>query len=210
LTTQLSIAAGATVTWPVQALVLTGDAPSANQAVAWQTSVSGLAPQGTAAALSGSNGVATKNLTVGPLAEGQVVNIQACVNGTSNCATFSAIGARPEYALLQAVSGAAQSLPTGSTPSSMVFRLLDMDGNPMAGGTVTLYQSLYAWTQPCSAHTVCTTGTLLATQSSVATSALDGTVSFAPVSLSGVATQLHALAASGNTATVAATVERHP
>jgi hypothetical protein len=210
LTTRLSIAAGATVTWPVQALVLTGDAPAANQAVAWQTSVGGVAPQGTAAALSGSNGVATKNLTVGPLAEGQVVTIQACVNGTSNCATFSAIGARPEYALLQAVSGTAQSLATGATPASMVFRLLDMDGNPMAGGTVALYQSLYAWTQPCSAHTVCTTGALLATQASVATSALDGTVSFAPVSLPGVATELYALAASGSTATVTATVERNP
>ena len=210
LSTRLSLAAGATVTWPVQALVLASGSPAANQAVAWQTSVSGIAPQGTAAALTSTNGIASKSLTVGPLAEGQVVTIQACVNGTSNCATFSAIGARPEYALLQAVAGTSQSLATGSTPSSMVFRLLDMDGNPMAGGTVALYQTLYAWTQPCSAHTVCTTGALLATQSGVATSALDGTVSFAPTSLPGVATELHALAASGYTATVAATVERHP
>lgn len=210
LTAQLSIAAGATVTWPVQALVLASGAPASNQAVSWQTSISGIAPQGAAAAMTNASGVASKSLTVGPLAEGQVVTIQACVNGTSNCAAFTAIGARPAYAELQAVSGTAQSLDTVTTPATMVFRLLDMDGNPMAGGTVALYQALYTWTQPCSAHTVCTAGTLLATQASVATSALDGTVSFAPVSLPGVATNLKALAASGNTATVAATVERHP
>jgi len=210
LTTQLSVAAGATVTWPVQALVLSSGSPVSNQTVAWQTSIGGIAPQGTAAVLTGSNGIASKSLTVGPLSEGQVVTIQACVNGTSNCASFSAIGARPEYAQLQAVSGTAQSLTTTSTPSAMVFRLLDMDGNPMAGGTVSLYQTLYAWTQPCAAHTVCTTGALLAAQASVATSALDGTVSFAPVSMPGAATDLYALAASGNTASISATVERHP
>jgi len=210
LTTRLSLAAGATVTWPVQALVLQAGSPAANQAVAWQTSVSGIAPQGMAAALTGTSGVASKSLTVGPLAEGQVVTIQACVNGTSNCASFSAIGARPQYALLQAVSGTEQSLATNATPSSMVFRVLDMDGNPMAGGTVALYQTLYAWTKPCSTHTVCSSGALLAMQASAAISALDGTVSFAPVSMPGVATELHALAASGFTASVVATVERHP
>ena len=208
LTPSLSVAAGATVAWPVQALVLTNGAPAANQTVAWQTGTSGIAAQGSAS--TGTNGIASKTLTVGPLTEGQQVTIQACVNGTSNCATFTAFGARPEYALLQAVSGAAQTLDTATTPAALVFRLLDMDGNPMAGGTVTLSQALYAWTNACSAHTVCSTGALLSTQSSAATSALDGTVSFSPASLPGVATTLHALAASGSTATVAATVERRP
>jgi len=208
LTPSLSVAAGATVAWPVEALVLTNGAPAANQTVAWQTGTSGIAAQGSAT--TGTNGVANKTLTVGPLTEGQQVTIQACVNGTSNCATFTAFGARPEYALLKAVSGAAQVLDTATTPAALVFRLLDMDGNPMAGGTVTLSQALYAWTDACSAHTVCSTGALLTMQSSAATSALDGTVSFSPASLPGVATTLHALAASGYTATVAATVERHP
>jgi hypothetical protein len=192
----------------VQALVLTNGAPAANQTVAWQTGTSGIAAQGSAS--TGANGIARKTLTVGPLTEGQQVTIQACVNGTSNCATFTAFGARPEYALLKAVSGTVQTVDTATTPAALVFRLLDMDGNPMAGGTVTLSQALYAWTNTCSAHTVCSTGALLSTQSSAATSALDGTVSFSPASLPGVATTLHALAASGSTATVAATVERRP
>jgi hypothetical protein len=210
LNARLSVAAGATITWPVQALVLTAGSPAAGQTVIWQTTVSGIAPQGTASVVTSVSGVASKSLTVGPLAEGQVVSVQACVSGGSSCTTFSAMGARPAYALLQPVSGTAQSLDTSASAATMVFRLLDMDGTPMAGGTVALYQALYAWTQPCSAHTVCTSGDLLATQAGVATSALDGTVSFTPMSLPGVATELRALAASGNSATVQAQVERHP
>ena len=85
-----------------------------------------------------------------------------------------------------------------------------MDGNPMAGGTVALYQALYAWSPPCPPHAVCTQGALLATQASTATSALDGTVTFTPASLPGVATNLLGLAASGNTATVNIAIEQHP
>jgi hypothetical protein len=85
-----------------------------------------------------------------------------------------------------------------------------MDGNPMAGGTVALYQALYAWSPPCSPHAVCMQGALLATQAATATSAIDGSVTFLPVSLPGIATNLHGLAASGNTAVVPIAIEQHP
>jgi len=109
-----------------------------------------------------------------------------------------------------AVSGASQSLSTQSSPSQITLRLLDMDGNPMAGGSVSLYQALYAWTPPCAAHGVCAPAPLLATQAAAATSAIDGTVSFAPVTLAGIATNLQGLATSGNTAIVSVGVEMHP
>ncbi len=52
LTPQLSLAAGATFTWTVQALVLSNGIPLAGQSVAWQTSSgSGISAQGSAAAL---------------------------------------------------------------------------------------------------------------------------------------------------------------
>ena len=85
---------------------------------------------------------------MGPLAEGQAVTATACLNGGSHCVTYTALGARPEYATLEAVSGTAQSMVVGGTPSQIVLRVLDMDGNPMAGGIVTLYQALYAWAPP--------------------------------------------------------------
>ena len=211
LSPRLSIAAGATFSWTVQTLVLSNGSPLANQSVAWQSPSGGdIAPQGSAAALTNSAGIASKTLTVGPLAEGQIVSINACLNGTSQCVAFSAYSARPEYALLEPISGASQTLAASGTPGQIALRLLDMDGNPMAGGTVALYQALYAWSPPCSAHTVCTQGVLLATQAATATSAIDGSVTFLPVSLPGVATNLLGLAASGSTATVNIAIEQHP
>jgi hypothetical protein len=160
-----------------------------------------------AAVLTDASGIATQTLTVGPLAEGQLATINACVNGTSSCTTFSVIGSRPEYATLAAVSGTSQTIAATGTPSQVVLRVFDMDGNPMANGTVSFYQAVYAWTPPCQAHAVCAQGVLLATQSATATSAIDGSVSFTPVSLPGVATEQVGIAATGNTATVGVGIE---
>ncbi|MGA9062224.1 MAG: IPT/TIG domain-containing protein [Terracidiphilus sp.] len=211
LTPQLYLAAGAAFTWTVQALVLSNGLPLAGQSVAWQTpSGCGIAAQCPGAALTNSAGIATMMLTVGPLAEGQTVSINACLNGTSQCVAFTAYGARPEYALLEPISGTSQSLSASATPSQIALRLLDMDGHPMAGGTVALYQALYAWSPPCAPNTVCTQGALLATQAASATSAVDGSVTFIPASLFGVATNLLGLAASGSTANVPIAIEQHP
>jgi hypothetical protein len=210
LSPRLALAAGATFTWTAEALVLSNGVPLAGQSVAWQTpSGGGISPQGSAAALTNSAGIASKNLIVGPLAEGQVVSINACLNGTGQCVAFTAYGARPEYALLEPISGASQTLAASGTPSQIALRLLDMDGDPMAGGTVALYQALYAWSPPCAPHTICTQGALLATQAATATSAVDGSVTFLPISLPGVATNLLGVAASGNTATFPIAIEQH-
>ncbi|MGH9606204.1 MAG: IPT/TIG domain-containing protein [Terracidiphilus sp.] len=210
VTPQLSLAAGATFAWSVQALVLQNGAPMSGQSVAWQTAATGIAAQGSAAALTASTGIATNILTVGPLAEGQTAAIQACLNGTSQCVSFTAFGARPDLAFLTPVSGTAQSLAVSGTPSQVVLRLLDTDGNPLAGGTVELYQALYAWAPPCAPHGVCPPAELLAAQASTATSAVDGSVTFTPAALPGVATNLVGLAASGNTGAVGIAVEQHP
>jgi hypothetical protein len=209
LTPQLSLAAGATFTWTVQALVLSAGAPAPGQSVIW-TAAPGIAVQGSAAVLTSASGIATTTLTVGPLAEGQTATIGACLNGTSQCVVYTAFGSRPEFASLVAVSGAAQTLALSAAPAAIILRLLDMDGNPMAGGTVALYQALYAWAPPCAQHTVCPPGTLLASESSTATSAIDGSVSFSPATLPGISTSLIALATSGNTATIPIAIEQHP
>ena len=209
LTPQLSLAAGATLSWTVQALALQNGVPAAGQTVVFGTG-SGIAAQSPGTAVTDAHGIAAETLTVGPLAPGQQASIQACVNGTTQCVQFTAFGARPEYASLQAVSGTAQSLPLSGTPSQIVLRVLDTAGNPMAGATVSLYQALYAWTQPCAAHVPCAPGALLATRSGVSTSAVDGTVSFAPAALPGVATNLLGLAATGESSTASVAVEQHP
>ncbi|MGB6742579.1 MAG: IPT/TIG domain-containing protein [Terracidiphilus sp.] len=208
ITPQLSLAAGATFTWTVQALALANGAPASGQSVQWQSAAGITAPS--SAVLTNASGIATQTLTVGPLAEGQQASINACINGTSQCVTFTALGARPEYAVLEPVSGTTQSLAASGTPSQITLRLLDMDSNPMAGGTVSLYQALYAWSPPCAPHTVCTQGPLLGAESSASTSAVDGTVTFTPASMPGVATNLIGIAASGNTSTLSIAIEQHP
>ena len=170
---------------------------------------SGITTKGAATATTNATGIATETLTVGPLAEGQQASIPACLNGTGQCVSFAAFGDRPEYAQLESVSGASQDLSLTATPSQIVLRLLDMNGNPMAGGTVELYQALYAWTPPCSPHAICAPGALLGTQAGSATSAVDGAVIFAPATLHSVATQLEGIAVSGNTAMVSIAVEQH-
>jgi hypothetical protein len=209
LTPMLSLAAGASITWTVQALALNSGNPSSGQSVAWQTTGSGVTFQ-SGAILTNSSGIAAKSLTVGPLTEGQTVTAKACVNGTNQCVTYTAYGARREYASLTAVSGTSQSLSVSGTAGQITLRVLDMDGNPMAGATVTLYQALYAWAPPCPTHGRCAQPDLLATQAATASSALDGSVTFTPASLPGVATNLLGLAVTGNTATLNIAIEQHP
>ncbi|MGA9670466.1 MAG: IPT/TIG domain-containing protein [Terracidiphilus sp.] len=210
LTPQLSLAAGATFTWTVRTLVLSNGLPISGQTIIWKSPSSGIVSLGSPVALTAANGIATSTLTVGPLVPGQTATVNACLNGTNQCVSYTAFGSRPEYAFLHAVAGTAQSLSVQGTPAQVTLRLLDMDANPMAGGSVTLYQAIYAWAPPCAPHGVCAPSPLLATQTAIATSATDGTVTFAPVSLPGVATNLQALAASGNTSTVSIAIEQHP
>ena len=133
LTSSLSIAAGVTVQWPVQALALTNGVPAPGQAVIFQSG-SGIAVQGDATATTDANGIATLTLTVGPLSEGQTASIQACLNGGSQCVAFSALGARMEYATLAPVSGTAQTVAASGTPAQIVLRLLDsLLGRRLAG-----------------------------------------------------------------------------
>jgi hypothetical protein len=209
LSPTLSVAAGATVSWTAQALVLNKGLPMGGQAVAWQASGSGITPQGNTAAITNGSGIAARALTVGPLTPGQQASSTACLNGTSQCVAFSVYGARPESALLQAVSGVLQSVTLQGTAGQIGLRLLDVNGNPMAGGTVSLYQSLYAWAPPCAPHGRCAQAELLATRVATATSGLDGMVTFSPASIAGVATRMLGLATSGNTASVSISIEQH-
>jgi hypothetical protein len=209
LTPSLSLAAGATATWTTQALTLKNGAPVSGQSVSWQAGA-GITVAGSSPVVTDTSGVASKALTVGPLGEGQTATATACLNGTSQCITYTAFGARPEFASLQAMAGTAQSIAASETPGMVTLRVLDINGNPMAGGTVILYQSIYAWAPPCPARGRCAQSQSLGSQTAIATSALDGTVSFIPAIMPGVATKVIGVAATGNTGTIGIAIEQHP
>jgi hypothetical protein len=209
LTPMLSLAAGASIVWTTQALVLQNGTAMSGQSVAWQPGM-GMTAAGNGPVLTDASGIAARTLTVGPLSEEQQATATACLNGTSQCVTFTAFGARPEYAWLLAVAGTLQSIAASSTPALITMRVLDTMGNPMAGATVTLYQSLYAWSPLCPARGRCIQPQLLGAQTAIATSALDGTVSFTPASVPGVSTRVVGVAATGNASTLGIAIEQHP
>ena len=95
-------------------------------------------------------------------------------------------------------------------PNPSVLRVFDMDGNPMAAASVTLYESLYGWAPPCPTHGRCARAELLATQTATAVSALDGTVTFTPASLPGTPTNLVGLAVTGKSGSLSVSIEQHP
>jgi hypothetical protein len=209
VTPSISVAAGSSVAWTAQALVLNNGSPAAGQTVTWKAG-SGIKLPVDTTGLSGTAGVASQQLGVGPLTPGQQAVASACVNGTSQCASFTANAARPEYAWLEAVAGTSQSLPAGASASQVVLRVRDMNGSPMAGGIVTIYQAVYAWAPPCPPHGRCAQPELLATQASTVASALDGSVSFAPAVIPGVATRTLTVAATGNSSTLNVLIEQQP
>ncbi|MDE3201232.1 MAG: IPT/TIG domain-containing protein [Acidobacteriota bacterium] len=211
LTPFLSVATGASVNWTTEAIVLNNGTPVSGQMVAWDSNCGcDITVQGGSTSTSSSSGIATKMLTASPRTEGVLSTATACVNGTANCADFTVLGARPEFATVKAVSGTTQSVAVSSTPSQIVLRVHDLNGNPMAGGTVTLYQSLYAWAPPCPPHGRCTASPLLATQVSTATSDNSGLVVFTPASIPGVATNTVATATTGNASSLPIAIEIHP
>jgi hypothetical protein len=183
--------------------------PAPDQTITWQTSTM-IRAGGNASATTNASGIANKSVSVGPLEKGQQISSSACLNGTAQCVNFTVLGARPEYAYLEPVSGSVQSLLLTGTPGQITFRVRDMNGSPMAGGTVTLYQAVFAWAPPCSPHGRCAQSPLLASETSTATSAIDGTVSFVPASIFGVATNVSGLAVSGNSSALSIAIEQHP
>ncbi len=209
LSPSLSLAAGAAVNWTVQALVLSKGAPVSGQTVAWQTA-KGIQPADNSAAITTSTGVASKALQVGPLDEGQAASAAACLNGTNQCVSFTALGARPEYAWVEAISGTNQSVGVGATPAQVTMRVRDMNGAPMAGGVVTFSQSVYAWSSPCPVHGRCSQPQLILSQTTTSVSGLDGMVTFTPASIPGLATNVVGFAATGSNSSLAVTVEQHP
>ncbi|MFZ0394815.1 MAG: IPT/TIG domain-containing protein [Terracidiphilus sp.] len=209
LTPSLSLAVGASVNWTAEAIVLKNGAPASGQTVTWKAGA-GIGVSPAPATLSSSVGIDSQTLSVGPLTEGQQAMATACLNGTTQCATFSALAARAEYATLQTVSGTGQSVSISGTPAPIILLVHDVDGNEMAGGKVTLYQSLYAWAPPCPPHGRCAQTELIGYQTATAVSSLDGTVSFTPAAIPGVATNTVGIAATGNTSTLAVAIEQHP
>ncbi len=208
----LYLAQGAIFNWTPQALALSNAVPYPGQTVSW----SGEADAAVTAASSVTNlsGIAQIQVTAGPLAAASTATVYAClaggVRGGNGCAGFAIIADDPSTATMVSVSGTIQTLAAGDPIAPVVLQVVDVSGNSMAGATVNFYETLRQWEPPCPPSGACPTAPVLATQTVQATSDSNGMVTLTPLTDGTVPTQLDAQAVTGNSATVAISIERHP
>jgi hypothetical protein len=196
LTPNLYIPMGATVQWPVQAMVLSSKgATVAGQSVTWTGSAGVVVQTGTS--VSSAEGIAANMITVGPFSASVTGSLSACWSGTANCASFHVVPVQLSTEKLVGWSGTAQFVAAGQTFASMELHVTDAFGNPVAGAEVTLEEAFYGWTQPCGAQASCGAAPLIAQQRVLSVSGLDGSVTQMPLSEGGMAGRLVVTAITG-------------
>jgi hypothetical protein len=210
LTPNLYLAMGATAQWPVQALLLSpAGAPLAGQSVTWSAVTAGItvtASQNVSAA----TGTTVNQIAAGPFNASVAASLNACVTGTSNCATFTVTPVHPATAVLAAWSGTSQYIPAGQMFTPVVLRVTDAFSHPLAGAMVTFVEMFEGWTEPCPTQGRCPTPPVLAQQMVQGTSGMDGTVVLTPLSASGQPGRLLVTATTGGTATLNFELDAHP
>jgi hypothetical protein len=208
LTPNLYVALGATVEWPVQAMVLSPSGVAiAGQAVSWTASsgVSLVASQN----VSDSNGLVSSEVSAGPFSASANATVDACLAGTTNCAILTVTPVHPESAALVGWSGTSQYVAAGQAFAPVVLRVTDAFGNSLAGANVTFAESLDGWTEPCPEQGSCPPAPVLGEQVIQATSDINGLVTLTPLSGNGVAARLLVMAATGD-ATLSFELDQHP
>jgi hypothetical protein len=208
LTPNLYVTLGATVQWPVQALVLNGAGGAlAGQSVVWTPDGGISVAYGQS--VSDASGIASNQISAGPFSASANAIASACLAGSNNCATFTVTPVHEETAVLAPWSGTSQYIAAGQTFAPLVVRVTDPFGHPLAGANVTFAEMLTGWTQPCPVQGTCPPTPVLGEQIVEATSGIDGLVRLTPLSGSGLAARLLVMAATGD-ATLTFELDQHP
>jgi hypothetical protein len=196
LTPDLYIAMGATVQWPVQAMVLSAKGVAvAGQNVTWTGSAGAVVQTGMS--VSGADGMVANTITAGPFSVSVTGSLSACLAGKTTCSGLHVTPVQPSTEKLVGWSGTAQYVAAGQAFAPMVLHVTDAFGNPVAGAEVTLEEAFYGWTQPCGMQGSCGPAPLIAQQRVLAVSGLDGSVTQRPLSEGGMAGRLLVTAITG-------------
>lgn len=208
LTPNLYIAMGATVAWPVQAMVVDGAGnPVAGQSVNWAGAGVSLSP---AQGLTGAGGVASSQIAAGPFSASVAGSARACMAGTQSCAVFQVIPVQPSTEGLVAWSGTQQYVAAGQGFAPVVLHVIDAFGNPVAGAAVTFEEAFFGWTGACPPQGSCPPAPQLAQAAVQATSGLDGSVTLTPLAPNGMAGRLKVTAVVGTSAVLNFEQDAHP
>lgn len=180
------IAAGATISLPLTAVVTYNALAAASEGVQW-TLASGFAAAATNT-VTNSSGITSEPAILGPIAAGAHAIATACAWGNV-CGQFDGFGVAASAEAIQVISGAAQSVTGGAPLAPVVIAVVDAAGHPVAAAAVSIYQTASAFDGACPATGRCPALATLATRATVLTSAIDGTVTVVPLVVPGTATQ---------------------
>ncbi len=198
------VAAGAGAVF-TPAVVLTGiNAAAAATAVTWNSS----SPRIQISA-SQANGSAASISAMGSLQDGEAATVQACGWGAI-CAVQNIVGVSAGSLGIVTVSGDGQSVPASNLLSSVIVRVVDMAGHPVAGASVALHQEVTGWQPPCRSNGRCAPAPVYGTATTSAVSNDDGLVSVIPLQYAGTPAVTRITAASGTSGVVTATLQILP
>ena len=209
-TPNLYVAVGGSTTWSPQALVLANGQPLAGGQVLWQTTSPGITLAAQTTTTTNSSGIAAGQASVSPQIASNAATLQACLVSTTTCVTFNVVPVHLETAEIHPISGTAQNVPAAQTLSPVVLEATDAIGRPMAGATVTLYETMFAWTPACAESEACPSPPVLGQQTVTAVSASDGTVTLTPMANQGVPVRIVAQATVGPNAVYGFELEQAP
>jgi hypothetical protein len=208
LTPDLYLATQAQVAWPAEVQLSDNGGPTKGVAVQWTPGADTMRP-GTGVSLTDGNSIATTTIQAGPLLAGQTATASACA-WTSVCSSLLAHGVGPGEWALEPVSGAAQQVVAGATLQPVTLCVVDPQGHPIAGAQVNVYQALEPWQPPCEGFGRCPISPVYAVSSLSLASAIDGTVTIAPLDLPGEAVDSRIAAASGTGGFISLSLVRQP
>jgi hypothetical protein len=203
----LYVAEGATVPIVLRAVANENGTASVGQDVHWTQS--GSYALAAADSLTDATGTASMQTTVGPLAGGAQAAASACA-WTSICVGFGAVGVGAEEMQIAALSGGGQAVSGGNAFVPVTLQVVDATGHPVAGAAVSVYQTATALDAACPARGRCPSAPVLASDVMVLTAALDGTVTFTPLNVSGVAVSTEIAASVGTQGFVTAVLTSQP
>jgi hypothetical protein len=210
--TTLHVAPGVSVVWKPALSLFENGVVATGIPVHW----SGSAALAISSADTTSNptGFTQAVINVAPLStSGQAVG-QACgwlgsITGPV-CTPLTVIAVSPDQWRVSASGGVGQSMPGGSPFAPVSIAVTDTMGDPVAGASITIYQSITQSQMQCPARGVCPVAASLAASQTTAISDINGTVSFQPLQVPGVAQTTDIAVSSGTQGFVSISLARQP
>lgn len=208
LNPEIFLAQKAVLTWTPQVSLSDNGATTTGVAVQW-SSPSGSVTFNPTQSLANQQSIAQTTATAGPFAGSSQTTASACAWSTI-CGTFTINSISDGALRLSIVSGAAQSISPSATFAPVILQVSDPDGHPVAGASVTIYQTVEPWLPLCPPRGRCPIAPIYQSSSTTLISGLDGTIQVSPLEVPGTPERTHLAAATGASGFLTLNLRKHP